>query len=153
MVGTLGRAEDNIAQVSVTALHGDISIRLMQEKSRFATKQAQAAPPSEAQAPETNPPAAPPTQPASASSAAAPPKAEVGTTISETDMPKAEASAPQSAPTYDSQLAVLQALSAGQITVEEAGKLLRSLDRPSGEQKDVWGTVKSLFHTSSPRGR
>jgi putative adhesin len=129
MVGTIGQADGNIAQVSLTALRGDIEIRLKQEKSRFESKQAPAPPPSEAKAPEGNPAGASSTQAAAGGVTAATPSTGVGSAAAETDKPETA----QAASVYESQLAILQALSAGQISVEEAAKLLRSMEHPADE--------------------
>jgi Toastrack DUF4097 len=148
MVGTIGQTEENIPQVSLTTLRGDIEIRLKPEKSRFTARPAPAAQPAEAKTAE-NPPSASPSSPsASAVASAAPPAAEAMTAAPETDTPKAEASGPKPETAYDSQLAVLQALSAGQITVDEAARLLRSMEWAADQPKNVWGTVKGLFTKS-----
>ena len=78
--------------------------------------------------------------------AAVPPAAGVESAAVDADKPKEEAAAAKPAPAYDSQLAVLQALSAGKITVEEAEKLLHSMEWAADQPKNVWGTVKSLFN-------
>ena len=147
MVGTIGQAEGNIAQVSLTALHGDIEIRLKQEKSSFATKPIPSAPQPEAKAPDGNPPPAPPAQTTVGSSTTAEPTPAAAAM---SHKPKDEIGAAQAAPAYDSQLAVLQALSEGKITVEEAGQLLQSMEWAADQPKNVWGTVKNLFHKTQP---
>jgi Toastrack DUF4097 len=156
MVGTIGPAGENIAQVSLTTLRGDIEIRLKPEKSKFtapqpgvgAARPAPSAPPAETKAPVNNPPATPSPQPSHVVESTAPPIAEAPSPSSETDKPKVEASGSQPTAGYDSQLAVLQALSAGQITVEEAAKLLRSMEWAADQPKNVWGAVKGLFAKS-----
>jgi hypothetical protein len=145
MVGTLGQSEDNIAQVSVTALHGDISIRLMPEKSKFSPKPARAGAASDAKPPERKPAGAPAADSTVESATTPMPPTGTGGAAIEADKPDEKASTTQAAPTYESQLAILQALSTGQITVEEAEKLLRSMPHATGEPKNVWGTVKGLF--------
>lgn len=145
MVGTLGQADDDIAQVSLTALKGDIDIRLNHEKSRFSPKPVPSAEPAETEDPESNPPAASSPQPAAGSATIVAPSAEAENTPIEPDKTKEKASAENPGPSYDSQLAILQALSAGQISVDEAAKLLRSMELAADQPKNVWGTVKNLF--------
>jgi hypothetical protein len=109
MVGTLGQAGETADQISLATINGNIVIDVLQGKSPYAAKPAQEDAPFEATAP------AP--QPAAASS-----------TSAETEGEKVASAAGPAQPAYDSQLAILQALSEGHISVEEAEQLLRSFD-------------------------
>jgi hypothetical protein len=106
MVGTLGSTEGKTPELDLTTLNGDIVIEVRQVKSRPAQK--------------------PATESATASSNAVPRHAGADTT----GLAAAEKgdSATTDQPTYDSHIAVLQALSEGKLTVEEAERLLRRLE-------------------------
>lgn len=133
MVGTLGAAPEgeNPIEIHLESLHGDIQIELDKRRSRFggqppargAAKPA-AQPASDMTRAETNRPPAPSAAPASS--------AVVPVTV--TDLPAGADAALKPPPegrvqVYDSQLAILQALRSGEITVAEAEMLLRSLNR------------------------
>jgi hypothetical protein len=109
MVGTLGQADETAAQIGLATINGNIVIDLLPGKSPYAGGPAQANAPVEATA------SAP--QPAAASSASA-----------ETEPQKDDAAASPVQPSYDSQLAILQALSERHISVEEAEQLFRSFE-------------------------
>lgn len=149
MVGTIGQAEGNVAQVSLTAVRGDIEIRLRAESSRFAGERPPVTPAQETKAPASSPPPASSAEPSFEGAAAT--EGVKQEPVAEPDKPEVK---PDAGPAqegsreeqkYGSQLSILQALSAGEITVEEAEKLLRGKARPSGERKNVWGSVRSLF--------
>ena len=101
MVGTIGPTEDSPIEINMSTLHGDVEINLEQEKSPYAEM------PRPDQA----------SQPTPVNSAPAEPAA----TTSDESQAAAFADAP------DPQLAILQALSEGTISVEEAEHLLKSL--------------------------
>lgn len=119
MVGTVGEGQGEPVELNLETLHGDIEIEWSGRKSRFASRgEPPPAPRARAEAQESAPELSPTKMP-------------VATVV--TDEPHValgEGKVPGETPpvqVYDSQLAVLQALSAGQITVAEAEMLLRSL--------------------------
>lgn len=105
MVGTVGPTEERAPQISLTALNGDIIIEVRRTKSRAVYQTAATSTESAAYS-----------SPAQLSNA--------GTTGRPADDKRDDASQPA----YDSPLAVLQALSAGKLTVEEAERWLRILE-------------------------
>jgi hypothetical protein len=107
MVGSLGQAGETAAQVGLATMNGNIVIDLLPGRSPYAGQ------PAQEKAAATAPPAA--LQPAAASPASA-----------ETELPEDGSPASPAQPAYDSQLAILQALSERQISVDEAEQLLRS---------------------------
>ncbi len=113
MVGNVGQADGNAPEISLTAMSGDIEIELQKGESKYTYKAAAENEPAMTNMPGTSPAAetAPGTAPATEVSRSA------------TQVQPATANLPK----YDSQLAVLQALSEGKISVEEAEQLLRSL--------------------------
>lgn len=99
MVGTAGQPGANAAEIGLTVMKGNIHIVLQSVRSRYTPKSK------------------------TKESAAVHPPTEGAPRINETDKPKDET--PQS--TYETPLTVLQALSEGRITVDEAERLLQSL--------------------------
>jgi hypothetical protein len=114
MVGNVGQAEGKAPEISLNAMSGDIEIELQKGASKYSYKPGTENPPVKTNAP------AP--EPVVETAPAAAPTAEVSGAATE-DKPAATANPPQ----YDSQLAILQALSEGHISVAEAEKLLQSL--------------------------
>ncbi len=108
MVGTIGPAEGNLAQVSLTAMSGDVEIKLQKSASKYSGR------PASEYATASQPVAE--TAPASAQAS------DAARAVAE-DKPAA------TTPKYDSQMAILQALSEGKISVAEAEELLKSLER------------------------
>jgi hypothetical protein len=121
MVGTLGETGENPIEIHLESLHGDIQIDLTGRNSRYA----QPPPASRApKAPVAPAPPVPPTPPMYAD------QAEAFTPVAVADKPTTDATSDTfdtNAPAYDSQIAILQALQRGEITVAEAELLLRSV--------------------------
>jgi hypothetical protein len=109
MVGTLGSTEGNTIEISMSTLHGDIEINLEQTRSAYASR------PETRQAAQASP----------VNSAPAEPSAAEGNDNQDTNAVESNASTP------DPQLAILQALSEGTISVEEAEHLLNNLKQQS----------------------
>jgi hypothetical protein len=114
MVGNVGQAEGKAPEISLNAMSGDIEIELQKGASKYSYK-----PGTENAGVKTNAPAP---EPVVETAPAAPPTAEVSGAATE-----AKSAATANSPQYDSQLAILQALSEGHISVAEAEKLLQSL--------------------------
>ncbi len=110
MVGTAGAADGQAPEIRVSALHGDIEIKGPRGEYSRAERPAEASP------------AAPQAAPRPAPAPAPSPQAS--------DIPSSsESKEDRPAAPYDSQMAILQALAEGQISVAEAEKLLKSLER------------------------
>ncbi len=142
MVGTVGPTEGKGAEINLTALHGDIKIELSATPSGYAaaTAKAAAAPePAASAAPQQAGGEAPPaptaeSAPPAAEQAAAPEQAQDAPAAAVAEgrfglrwwkkMERTKESGEAKPPVYDSQLAVLEALSRGEISVDEAEKLL-----------------------------
>lgn len=120
MVGTVGQPGADLPALSLTTVRGDVEIRLEESKSRFAPKTSPSAS-SRAEPAQEAAPTAPPVATTAAANATEPARPSDATV----EAGKPEPSSP--GPAYDSQLAILQALSKGQITVEEAERLLQGL--------------------------
>lgn len=129
MVGTVGSTEAKLAEIHLETLHGDIQIEWQREPSGYAdtprAERASRAPTST----ESSASAMEPIQPTAPVPVVRPmadivptPNAQVqvGTPIQVTK--------PSSVEAYNSQLAVLEALRKGEITVQEAELLLNSLN-------------------------
>lgn len=135
MVGTIGEGSGEAVEIHLESQHGDLDIQVEKRASRYA---GQSAPPSKKQerdlARREPPTSAPVAQPAS--------NAVVPVTVTDLSEPEAALNPPaantrvgnagvenarHSVQVYDSQMAILQALQAGEITVAEAEMLLRSL--------------------------
>ncbi len=118
MVGSVG--DGPASQISLTTVRGDINVELGDAPAR-PPRQPQAAPP----APGQPPAPVTPEQPAERSPAplSAPPNAPPTDVTGDSGMPAGGATM-----LHESQMAVLQALSDGNISPEEAEKLLRSLE-------------------------
>ncbi len=111
MVGSVGSGEGQGAQISVTTLSGDIQIRGPKGSGVRAER------PVESYAP-------PPTAPA-----ATPQSEDRPSGVATATTPQSEDRPTSAAPGYDSQLAVLQALAEGKLSVRDAEALLKSLNR------------------------
>lgn len=117
MVGTLGQGGENPIEIHLESLHGDIQIELTGRNSQYAN-----------QAPRSRAPQAPkapvPPTPADAD------RSETFRSIPVADSPATGGTPNESGkggPAYDSQIAILQALQRGEITVAEAELLLHSI--------------------------
>lgn len=108
MVGTLGAVSDTLSEIHLESLHGDIQIDMTGHNSRYAGQSAKA------RAYSSDMPKPPPAPPA--------PDAP---DIPLPDVQTTDANAPE--PSYNSQLAILQALQRSEITVAEAEALLHTL--------------------------
>lgn len=117
MVGTLGQVSDILSEIHLESLHGDIQIDMTGHRSRYAGQ------PAKARAYSSDMPKPPPAP--SAPSAPPAPLAPDAPDISPTNVQTATADAPE--PSYNSQLAILQALQRSEITVAEAEALLHTL--------------------------
>lgn len=125
MVGTVGQPGQDLASLTVTTVRGDVEIRLEPTASRFSGKPGPAAATAQTQTTESTAPTSSPSPTSTTSENAATVTKPAEATTIEADKQAQVATAAA----YDSQLSILQALSAGQITVEEAEKLLESLKR------------------------
>ena len=101
MVGTVGRGEGEVAQISLQTVHGDIDIEMEDAPSAFTGPRTGTNPVQDRQT----------AQPVDNSA----------------EQPGQDAATAAPAPAYASQIAVLQALSEKQISAEEAEKLLLGL--------------------------
>jgi Toastrack DUF4097 len=108
MVGTLGQPDGKPAEITLVAVNGDIRIELRPSAGAHPAKPATETRPVEASGMEEN-----------RNATAASPSAPQAKT--ETVQPN------DAAPAFDSELAVLQALGEGRITVEQAEQLLRGV--------------------------
>jgi len=125
MVGTIGEGQNEPVDIHLECQHGDIEISVNRKSSRYAGTAPGA------------PVARPAPQPTAVQTVPTPqppatmPSSVVPVTV--TDLPPAGSEPALQAPlkkgvqVYDSQLAILQALQSGEITVAEAEMLLRSL--------------------------
>lgn len=129
MVGTVGQPGQDAAALTLTTVRGDIGIRLDSTKSRFSDQPTPATPTGQTATAETaGPSSTSPTGAVSENVATVSKPAEATTVVADKQAKVSPA------PVYDSQLSILQALSARQITVEEAEKLLESL-KPGNQIK------------------
>lgn len=118
MVGTLGQTGENPIEIHLESLHGDIQIDMTGRNSRYANQEPQRR---SAQVPAVPAPPTPPVPAERGDAVRSIPVAD----IPATDMAPNESGA--DAPALDSQIAILQALQRGEITVAEAEHLLHSL--------------------------
>jgi Toastrack DUF4097 len=124
MVGTVGQAGGSAAQISLTAQSGDIRIEWQHAASAYAGRQTSGDVPVEVDVPvPVNVPVSPPTAEAPTTEPVA---AATATPDAEDVKEKSTAAAGSG---YSSQLEILEALRTGQISIEEADALLRSLER------------------------
>ncbi|MCC7163753.1 MAG: DUF4097 family beta strand repeat protein [Anaerolineae bacterium] len=113
MVGTIGAGQGEPADIHLESQHGDIQIEVERRPSRFQGQASEQAPGARRGASESPTPVV----------------AERGPVgVTEAAEPRAAPKEPGTAQVYDSHLAILQALQAGEITVAEAEMLLRSLN-------------------------
>ena len=122
MVGTVGSTESQGAQISLTAQSGDIHVELQRSPSKYSGKSTTGTPNA------TGPVDVKADVPVKVDAPASQPSLDVIVAPAPTTQLDQPPAAPAQ-PAYDSQLAILKALSDKQITVEEAEQLLRSLAR------------------------
>lgn len=124
MVGTVGEGQGEPVEIHIESQHGDIQINAERRASRYAGQAAvrtERSPQSSDSTPRAEQSIVRSAQPAGASSDV--PMGDAGTPPSQ-DAPKSSAARKGG---YDSQMAILQALQKGEVSVAEAETLLRSL--------------------------
>lgn len=125
MVGTIGEGSGEPVDIHLESQHGDIEIEFVARASRFA-----GTPPPQTKKQErtmtTREPVTPVAHPVAQPVAA---NAVVPVTVTDLPEPEAALNPPQTGrvQVYDSQMAILQALQRGEITIAEAEMLLTSL--------------------------
>lgn len=130
MVGTVGEGQGEPVDIHLESQHGDIQIEVSSRTSRYAGEPKPAA---KRPAPTPTPTPSSSMQPAPPTPPPAPATASSVVPVQVTDLPPTEPDAalkppsPKGMQVYDSQLAILQALQRGEITVPEAEMLLKSL--------------------------